>query len=290
MFDLIKYILTFGSVLGITPSVDKTRDDICSKIYFLCIAVILTIGFMVSWNYKRLDLKDFSILEGTIQICTDLSLYMCTITSILSGSIFKQKKWKKMCNNLKQLQTNLPERNRTFLPYYLAFAAYLGIVGLVIISTINLWWKVGNYDYFKMFTINLVESLAHHILYSVLFVFTKAFSVYYQRAKLLLMKKITTYRNLEATLSGKTHELFSEVYTSWAVLKDSVDIFNDIFGWRILLSFTHATAFIISFLDEILRNNDGFVGGDFSQATITNLCAVCNVFVVLLTVDFGETN
>lgn len=248
-FKLLKLILKVGYFLALTPGFKQTRiRSLPHKIYAYCMVVFITVGVGVSVFYREKDYAKFIHIKAVVQISLDLTLYIQNIYTILT-SLKKKFMWYQLLKNLKILQNhNNIRENSNYLLFVASncfFWGYQSYMSYIFARRMgDEFFKQFAIEYFQMYTLFFVNFLY--------FVVIKMLLVRYQaltnilRYKLKFLDKQDNHR-----FRYRLHNL-NRIQYDLCLLKETVDIANEIFGWQTLFIITYATLQILAYLHLIV--------------------------------------
>ena len=222
-FKVLKIVFKVGTILGVTPPYNKTKTSCFRKIYHYFIIAFITCGLATSVYFRKSSYLRFFFLKAVSQILVESSLYFLNIHAVFAA-LRKKRQWYKLLQNLKTVQAESKNGFHCviFIASNLIFCAYQTYMTLIVTRILGV-------NFYKQFAIEYLQLYNQFIVNYLLFVFLTMLLDRYQRLGDNL-KKLKT--------SGYQYSLcvVNEAAYDVCLLKESVDILNDIFGWPILLT------------------------------------------------------
>jgi gustatory receptor len=272
---MIKVTFSVGKWLAVTPAtLDVTSPTLFRKIYSLFVVTILTV-LMIYAIINKHFYRDFMQVKSAVCLLTDINLFIFNVVTVMSVVFWKNQQWKHLTNNLKLIEANAEKKSTRICK----FVTLHILVFTTIIGSNCFWVKIHGFTFVKQY----------EILY---------FQIYLQCFYCLLLSEILTpilasYRHLFHVLSDAKMMSPPKIRSDFYTLKDTVNVFNDIFGWPIALLISYTIFKVLIFLDHALimsylyKNDEVLVilllDGLTIAVTFVSRCSIrLNLYIVCL--------
>ncbi|XP_044265271.1 uncharacterized protein LOC123011743 [Tribolium madens] len=222
---LVNLVFKFGSVLALTPAkIEKNGLVFPSKTYALLWIILFTAGVSISCIYRKPFYEEMSLVELILHVPTDVVLFSLNI-SIITITATKKRQWQKFIKILKALNINQEnERKLWSLSFLLTTTLYV----LSKIYETYVWSSVLGVLHYKMYAVEYFQFYAQFIVYYLVYLFLKLILNGVENlSKNIKLLKLQSNRLNSFTLKSIKWE--------FCALSECINIFNDIFGWLILL-------------------------------------------------------
>ncbi|RZC33860.1 7tm 7 and/or Lig chan domain containing protein, partial [Asbolus verrucosus] len=268
----LKLIFFVGRFLAITPSfIDCPPENFLRKVYSTFLCVLLTAGAAISIYNRRFQYSHYNYIKLTIKLLMDASLHTFNCYTMIA--VFSNRlKWWKLMKKLK-----ISPKSRT--PWYMGFVLTHTVYWINEISLTYVWTKFGTTALVKQYLIEIVQQYSK-FLYSFLI---------YTTLKIILFQYETVSNEIEYLTRNldKSNFLFflTKHQISLIGLKETVELFNNIFGWPILIIIVYAGLQILLYLDMVISNPDRRAS-NILIADMTTVVIYCvGTIVIILTCD-----
>jgi gustatory receptor len=156
-------------------------------------------------------------------------------------TFWKRRQWKELVENLKVIAE---------AEIWSSVVVFIGLQFFgVLILTFALYTKIDMYGFEYMTRYN-VDYLQEYMLYlynTILYVIAKIIFIKYKLIHKFLQQVLNRKDDCEMNYYLKLKQIETHLY----LLKDTVDIFNDIFGWPIFFIILYTTLHILNHFDNI---------------------------------------
>ncbi|KAJ3620387.1 hypothetical protein MTP99_004340 [Tenebrio molitor] len=232
-------ILNFGKILALTPPYNPELT-LFRKIYSTVVLAAITVGVIISTINKRLY-RNFISIKIAEHFVLDGSLLIFNYCSITAVTFWKRRQWKELVENLKIIA------DAEIWSSVVVFIAlqFLGVLTL----TFALYTRIDMYGFEYVSRYN-VDYLQDYMLYSyntILYVIARMIFINYKLINKFLWQVLHRTGDCETNCHLKLKQIETHLY----LLKDTVDIFNDIFGWPIFFIIVYTTLHILNHFDNI---------------------------------------
>ncbi|XP_044264519.1 uncharacterized protein LOC123011231 [Tribolium madens] len=243
---LVKLVFKFGSLLALTPTKIEINGLVFpSKAYALLWIILFgLLTLSISAFYRKASYEKFTPVILTIQVATDTVFFILNISTIIITAT-KRHHWNRFINILKFLKSSNEKGDLFwFLPFLLT-----NVVFVVIFTYYTyIGAQIMGVDFFKLYAVEYFQFYAQFIVYYLIYEFLNLIlngfnSLSKTMCKILKMR------------SNRLHKLsFKRLKSDFCALAECVEIFNNTFGWLLLLSMGFTTL-------EILRSMQYLISG-----------------------------
>ncbi|XP_044264847.1 uncharacterized protein LOC123011469 [Tribolium madens] len=248
-FRLLKLVLKVGHFFAITPSFKKSRIPTCpEKIYAYCVVAFLTLGVAISMFYRAKDYAKFIHIKAVVQITLDFTLFVQNIYTVLTA-LKKKSLWWLLLKKLKIVQNhnNIEEK-----PQYCLFVASNCFFWIYQSYMSYIFASLQGDEFFKQFAIEYFQMYVLFFVNFSFFVVVKMLLVRYQALSRHLRLNLHFLEKPENRRVGYSLAHLDKIQYDFCLLKEAVDLANNIFGWQILFLITYATLQILVYLHLIV--------------------------------------
>ncbi|XP_064211387.1 uncharacterized protein LOC107398881 [Tribolium castaneum] len=220
---LINLIFKIGGLFAMSPAkIEKNGLVFPSKAYSLLWIILLSAGISVTAVYRTTSYKTLSTIGLMLQASTDVILFILNISTILV-TMTKKYEWNKLIDILKILKNGSEDQNVFWFTPFLATNVVFVII--MIYETYFVIQIIGP-DFFNLYAIEYFQLYAQFIVYSMI----------YSCLKMIL----ESIQNISKAINSlKPNQLnnspLKKIKSDFGALAQCVEIFNNIFGWLILL-------------------------------------------------------
>jgi hypothetical protein len=183
-------------------------------------------------RYRQPYYAQFVYIKAIIQILLDSILYVLNICTILTA-LWKRPQWYKLTKNLKTVQNNnnIVEKSDRFLFvfYNLIYWGYQIYMTLI-------FYEIMGVEFLKQFAIEYLQLYGQFIINFTFYVFSKMVLVRYRSLRKSLESQVRLVRKLSSRTIVYSLDHLNRIKYDIYLLKESVDIINNLFGWPVLLT------------------------------------------------------
>ncbi|KAH0820653.1 hypothetical protein MTP99_000554 [Tenebrio molitor] len=258
-FRSLRIVLQVGKLLAFTPGHKEIKNEtIPQKVYSYSMVTLITVGVGISVGYRQPDYVRLSYMRAIIQILLDSILYLLNICTILTA-LWKRPQWHKLTKNLKTVQNhnNIVEKSDRFLFvfYNLIYCGYQTYMTLI-------FYDIMGVEFFKQFAIEYLQLYGQFIINFAFYVFSKVVLVRYRSLRKNLESQVRLVRKLSSRRVVYSLDHLNRIKYDIYLLKESVDIINNLFGWPVLLNIMFAGLQMLVYMQGIV------VGAFYTYDTI----------------------
>ncbi|EEZ97765.1 gustatory receptor 95 [Tribolium castaneum] len=261
LYSLCKF-LTIIPFRPTTPLASTSHKIYCSFVV-LTSTVLTIVTFLNNKWYSQ-----FHHIKMSVLILIQLNLSTFNLITTLSGVLWKREKWHKLLNDLNTMTNRNGQSGRSA-----TIATTSIIVSAVILVWIMYFWAnyFGVVYYLKKYNV----AYFHFFL---MFAYSTVLSW-------ILSIILVEYSNLNRTVC-KELQLGQSIEQMFCFLKDTVDTFNDIFGWPMALIISFTTLYLVNNLDYMFLATASLPGSIFyrllADAAMVLLIFTSTVFLIFM--------
>ncbi|XP_068901834.1 uncharacterized protein [Tenebrio molitor] len=261
-FKLLQLFFTFGKILALTPSSTDPEKQSTSKIYSVVVFSVLTLASLASLQSKRFYMH-FIHIRTIISYLTDFSFFGFHFCVIVVVSFWKREQWSELLDNLRVVEnlTGVRKSCESRFTRYGGVVAAHAVYFTVTFYAVGFWYRISNTLYFQQHAVRQIEHYIQFFYKYVLAILLKMILEKYQEVNVLLTT-LLQYRQKLRTDFFSVYDplLFNLKKTEYALclLKRTVNIFNDLFGWPIFFIILHTTFQILNHVSYAIFNTTGF--------------------------------
>jgi hypothetical protein len=237
---ILNTLFSIGNFLALTPSsLENRHPTFRQKLYLLFAFLFYTVGAMYCLYQRKFLYTFLPIISKILRLLTDftLSAHNCYGVVLM---IFKRNQWFALTDKLRQVDAADSERHYYWV-FVLAHLAYAGCLTILSYSWIesfkSKFLRMFVVEYFQMYSLFFYVVLEHTVL--------KALLKRYRRQKQLMLRNKKQIHK----------QILKKIKFNLLLLKETVNVFNDIFGWQILFSIMYVV--LRSLLVFALSLNNG---------------------------------
>jgi hypothetical protein len=258
-FRSLRIVLQVGKLLAFTPGHKEIKNGtVPQKVYSYSMVTLITVGVGISVGYRVPDYVRLTYMRAIIQILLDSILYVLNICTVLTV-LWKRPQWHKLTKNLKTVQNhnNIVEKSDRFLFvfYNLIYCGYQSYMTLI-------FYKIMGVEFFKQFAIEYLQLYGQFIINFAFYVFSKMVLVRYRSLRKNLESQVRLVRKLSSRRIVYSLDHLNRIKYDIYLLKESVDIINNLFGWPVLLNIMFAGLQMLVYMQGIV------VGAFYTYDTI----------------------
>jgi gustatory receptor len=242
-FALLRSLLKLGHVLSITPpSFAPLKIPIFVKTYPFLIISFIAYSTVQALINKKFYFK-YTSFRVVASLLGDLILFLFSSTTVLSVPFCKTKQWECLLKNIDTFNTNKKlTLNKIPLVCFIAINLFVVVVLIYVIGTwhqgVFVWFL---YEQYGAALLQLYSLIIYNIfLWEIINVFRAEYKYLNHAVSVLLVP--SNQVNIKPSWVMIECRVF--------LVKESVDLFNDIFGWPVTLNILFAVLQIISCLDH----------------------------------------
>ncbi|RZC34766.1 7tm 7 domain containing protein, partial [Asbolus verrucosus] len=235
-FKLLRTVFAIGKLFAITPpSIDITNATNCQKLHAYLMIIFYTIGVIISCYHKISSYIRYDNLKLAIKAILDSSLYIFNICTV-AMPLIKRSQWYILIKNLKitQKSDDVTEKKsgRSFVWFNFAFWSCMAYMTYTFANIMGV-------EFFKQYWVEYVQLyvqfLTSFLMYTILTMLRARYCS--------VFRQLFNIRKFGAAANRIKHDI--------NILKETVDVFNDIFGWPTLLIVVFVSLQVLAYLDNI---------------------------------------
>ena len=276
--NFLPFLFSYLNVFLIAPRYDFTNErfheTILTKIQGCCLiftSLILTAAAIITESVENF----FGMLipsEKILYILTSTTLLALTLTTITKSAFLDVKNWKTLLTNYQYIDKKVATRE-SHLYYKFVLKQIMFLVAVIYLSY---GWSLSlNMPPVKVLLISpFVELYYEYLLITLLTTFVD--------------KIRSGYSHLNASLIKWSHDpkFINEMRTlsqDYRRLGHTIDVFNDLFGYQMILIIFHCGAHAVSSLNFTINSGGAnLTDSVFFNTVCPNFCLFCFAFVSIL--------
>ncbi|KAJ3620194.1 hypothetical protein MTP99_004174 [Tenebrio molitor] len=233
----LQVICNVGKCFALFPSTSDVKPVTqCQKIFAIMMSSMATIWMVICMSNKNFYTYYIHI-KMIVCLLTDITLLSIYVTGVIDVTFRKRDQWSKLMKNLKIIH------NGRKIKYFTSFLMAQGIYFITMGVTTFSFYEIQGVRYFREFSCSMAliytKYLQKLFLYVILKMTAETYRSLGQQLRSLMVKSNTQH----ITVVLRRIKYFAEV------LKDTVNIFNGIFGWPITLILTFTILHLLNYLD-----------------------------------------
>jgi hypothetical protein len=243
-FEIITKIFAIGKYLALTPAgTTNVSPTLFQKLYVVFVFSVYIAGIVINFYSRNSLYLNLPTMQLVLRVLLTADLLAHSYYSIIVVGLFKRHKWIVLIKNLKSVEN----KNSTIRWYYLLFVWSHILLLLVTTFIFYAWIKRLGLEFFKIY-------LGEYLQMYALFFNTLL-------CRIVLKMILTRYRHQSTLMShlvGKKNpqlHILIKVKNNLVKLRQTVDSFNDLFGWTILLNVMFVALRSLIYFDLVLRLN-----------------------------------
>jgi gustatory receptor len=276
----MQILFNVGKFFALSPSTVEVKPiSQLQKVYAMIMLSTLTIWMFDSISYKNFYTQYIHI-KMIVSLLTDIVLLSIYVTGVIDVTFRKKDHWFRLMKNLKiiHLCDNRGRRMKNCTTFLMGHGIYFVIMSFTTFT----WYDLRGVRFFREFSCTMAliytKYLQKFILYVILNMIADKYHSLCQQLRSLMDKSNT--QQIVAVLRGMKY--FIEV------LKDTVNIFNGIFGWPITLILTFTILHLLNYLDysfiTIVNLDKMFI----INSVISNVMLLIFDFVSDVCIDYSK--
>lgn len=230
-YTLKKPLIKLASIFGITPFYNFEKQKLIRgnlfKLYGLLLATVVTTGTIVSYDYHKNETKMMSALLSCLKHLLVGTVLVLFLVTVLGASFWTMQPWKKML----KLLSNIDNNTRCTIRYFLN-VPFMILVFEGTHASIFLIYILINFDV----TYAAVSCATMVVQYcKILTVCLTCAIIDFIRSKYKTIDNILTDINCCAVIKNSTLKKIRGIQELYVEADKMVELFNEIFGWPLLL-------------------------------------------------------
>ncbi|KAH0820344.1 hypothetical protein GEV33_002447 [Tenebrio molitor] len=260
--NILSVSFAIGKLLAVTPhSLDVKQNRRCQKIYSLFMCTAITVGLSVTYCYRIPFYKKFDLIKLTIHVLLDICLYAFNFYTTIVVTFCREQQWQVLVSNLQTIECTTPKH--FFIKW---FAVANVLYWALMLGTIWTWIVNFGVEYYKQYVMDAVQLYSKFIYIYLICAILNMFLKRYREIRRLIKNIFSENDN---------HLVFIKVKYNILGLRQSVEAFNQIFGWPILFVILYSCLRILIYMDLLIDSQKNLGIG----ITIVNVGILVVLFV-----------
>jgi hypothetical protein len=252
----IKTIFSFGSLLALTPP--KIQDLTITtprKLYTVAMFLLHLIGLTTILMLKKWHFSQSIFLSTILRILHEAILFAYSFYTLIVAGLTKRRQWFLLVRHLGRVECEINNTKSLYMIFFVSNAIYLAVS----VYTVSVWTRALGVRFVNTYVFELLPVYSQFFITVSICVILKMIQSRYGYQKVLLIRHFTQ------APKQLSHLTLLKVKRSLLVLKDAVDLFNDIFGWNILLSIFFGAVRSLIYIETTVRREENAGGHDVSE-------------------------
>jgi hypothetical protein len=258
-FRLLKLVFIVYRYLAITPvSITVKKITVFQKLHSILVIILMNLGIAVSLNNRHFY-SGFIPIKAIVCMLIDAGLFIFHTYIVLAPSFVKTRQWEILLKNLKTpiLKPCISCKEKHTFPYYLGFVFIQLYYLFVVIYTSYVWSFVTIFNYLEGYGIVLVQFYHVYLYNFLLCLIMNILLSSYKHMNIFLGQNLQQLK-IEKPVTKNFANLLNRTEFMLQILKKSVDIFNDLFGWPIALIVVLAGLQLLNYLHYLFINSSKY--------------------------------
>lgn len=262
--QLLELLVKIGKYVSISPSSTREkRERLSKKLYTLGLIVLFTLATLLATIEKKKFYMKLIHLKMVLNSLIDLNLYILQIYIFCLSTIYKKTEWFQLIRNLKTISPlasfhhRIPANKTTKFNYWVLIFLISNLI-YVLIATYAFWlWcrTLGFRDNSTQYLVHYVMNYLTNCFYS-FFLCNLLWIILdgYRNIHFGLNKQVKHVQKLNKNynIPNVNFMLFlNKIEIQIITMKETVELFNDIFGWPMFLKIVYSSLQLLNFLDYI---------------------------------------
>lgn len=237
--NIIKTCFSLGKYLALTPSSFKNKKmSLFQKIYTVSIFLICNVGIIVALIFRKNHYLKMTTLQAILWLFSDLTRYGHLVHIFVVVTCSKRKNLFKLIKKLNKVGSKSVKNShfRVFIVVNLAILGLILCMFYACLSTLGLnclkMYQIENYQFYSQ-------------------VFYMLFACFI--LKLVLVRYQQQKQKLLGVKCGKN--VLKSVKNNLITLRETLDLFNEIFGAVILWNILYISSKSLIYLDNIIKKD-----------------------------------
>jgi hypothetical protein len=243
----IKTIFSFGSLLALTPpKIENVTISTPRKLYIIAVFLFYSVWSIVIFISRKSHYSRLALIPSVLQILLEVDLLTYGFYTLIVVGLMKRKQWSLLIRNLERVECEVNNKKSLYWIFFVSNAIYFGMIAF----TFYVWVDVLGLKFLKFYCVESLQVYSQFFYIVLGCLILKMIQSRYKYQKFLLNRHLTLARKQLSNL------ILLKVKRNLLVLKETVDHFNDIFGWPILLNIFFASLRGLIYLDNAIKGAD----------------------------------
>lgn len=144
----------------------------------------------------------------------------------------------------------------------------------VTIYVAYVWTDILGFDYYKEYFVEVVQLYFQSYYNYFLCIIVKIFWGKYKHVNFLLSEQLVYMQNRRHVETERFHGFIKRMEGLVCSIKELNVIFNEIFGWPIIMIILYSSLLLLNYLDDIFKNSFGYDKQQYIGVIISNISVV----------------
>lgn len=260
--NILIVILKLGNFLASTPNNSKSL----TFSYFML--VFLLIGVASASYFRKADYMSFIHVKLIVAVFMDATLFVFNCLIVIIASFWKKRAWTIMIKQINKIELHINQRRcyRCLIFSYIFF-------WVVTIYDAYAWIDIMKFEFLKQYGVEIIQSyMLFHYQY-----------LLYVNLRIILQG----YKNVTVSLSSLsyvTDSSLQKIKNDLRLLKNIVELFNEVFGWPFILIILYTSLQILNYVDDSFENGFLYDDNEYDEVIISNVCFLIVTTVCILSI------
>ncbi|XP_068899732.1 uncharacterized protein [Tenebrio molitor] len=242
-FKLLKLTCRIGKFFAITPSCDATTTD---SVKFKCYRVLL-IGLvaagLTTYAVQEYLYGDSHNISAILLFLDNIVLYGTNMYIMVALGFWKRRSWSDLIQNLKSNKDLVHEEAKSICTRLLV--PNLIEIAILVVQAVTSALTVQGLEEMKRTSLHFLQWYLQFFNKFLLYVLVKMLRARYRGLKHQLS---TSFLHKNHDLTFLVKQVGAKIYS----LKKCVDIYNEVFGWLMVLIISFATLEVLKWIPVII--------------------------------------
>lgn len=276
-FKTVELIFKMGKFLAVTPSSTNTKNESFSQqIYILCVFVFFVLA-SISSLIENNFFKEDNPMKFTMAYIVETVLDGFNFYTMITLNFSKRSLWFDLFRNLSK-KIKVESSGGKKLSGKISFFVSNAIYGVFLSYCSCLWFTHIQWSFFARYGLRELQIYVQFFFKLLTNEILKMFLVRYKRLNSLLKTHLSYRRRLKNISKTIPLKLIRQTVTHMIFLRTTQEMFNDLFGWPLLLIVAYTTvqflnAILFMFSDVPFSPSETFIllGGRFATITVVTV-------------------
>jgi hypothetical protein len=245
---IITPIFTIGKLLALTPSTTKNLSPTSfQKLYSILVFLFYICGTTLSFVNRKSHYSKLSVMQLVLRVLLDVDLFVHSFYTVIVVGLFKRHQWIIIITKLETVQYENDNERR----YYSTFVVSHLVLLLMTVFAFYVWIDFFGVDFLQLYLVEYLQMYSQFFYTLSACTILKMILSRYRHQNIAVTQKLKSGKQLSAPI-------LYQIKRNLLVLRQIVDIFNDVFGWTVLLNVFFGALRSLIYLDVALKGDDSF--------------------------------
>ncbi|KAH0808189.1 hypothetical protein GEV33_014602 [Tenebrio molitor] len=237
------------------PKIQDLTITTPRKLYTVAMFLLHLIGLTTILMLKKWHFSQSIFLSTILRILHEAILFAYSFYTLIIAGLTKRRQWFLLVRHLERVECEINNAKSLYMIFFVSNAIYLAVS----VYTVSVWTRALGFRFVNTYVFELLPVYSQFFITVSICVILKMIQSRYKHQKILLIRHFTQARKQLSYL------ILFKIKRSLLVLKDAVDLFNDIFGWNILLSIFFGAVRSLIYIETTVRREENVGDYDVSE-------------------------